>query len=274
MNKSVYIFALLSTFILFLNSCGQTKKIIKGNYVFQYADRQKQRITLADSIKDRFYVYQIENTTKSKIEEKTDYLIIKNTSEIINNSNRVDSIFIKPPKADKIFINGSIYSTENSKEIPDKYKKPFKYNDIRFAIQTLSIPLKFRNSLDDGTKYPAQVETGINIGFAPVMKYNLNIYNSINKMMGKPLNQYSINCGLILNIGATDLKTASNAPGLISDRKSPMFTYGTFLMFGVNNINFGYAIGWDKIIGEGHANWVYQNKTWHGLIIALDIIKP
>ncbi|HEV7382048.1 MAG TPA: hypothetical protein VGN64_19765, partial [Dyadobacter sp.] len=126
----------------------------------------------------------------------------------------------------------------------------------------------------DAVKYPNVVETGVNIGFAPVAKWSFNVFDPLKKTMGKTLNQYSVNPGLMFNIGATDLKAASNAPGLGIDRKSATFTYGFFLMFGVNNINFGYAVGWDNIPGTGKRNWIYQGKHWHGLVIALDIIKP
>jgi hypothetical protein len=261
-----------SIICFFLSSCGEMKRISKGNYVYHYVDNQATRIK-NPAADDSLYIYKLETAIKTKIEDKTDYLILKNKNAF-KSLQPVDSISINPPVPAKVQMNGSYYSTESDRQEFEKYQKSFHYTDLKFAIQTLSIPLKFRKALDDGTKYPQQVETGVNIGFAPVIKYNFNVYNPTKKVMGKSLNQYSINTGLILNIGATDLKSASNAPGLKSDRKSPTFTYGTFLMFGINNINFGYAIGWDKIMGEGHSNWVYQDKLWHGIIIALDIIKP
>ncbi|MNY23850.1 hypothetical protein D3C86_1575330 [compost metagenome] len=117
------------------------------------------------------------------------------------------------------------------------------------------------------------METGVNIGFAPVLKWNLNIFNPIKKTMGKTLNSYSINTGLLLNLGATDLSNTGNAPGLETNRKSATFSYGGFVLFGINNINFGYALGWDKVLGSGGSYWIYQNKPWQGIVISLDIIK-
>lgn len=256
-----------------LYSCSEQKRLSTGNYYFKYVDNQKVRATSDPSASDKYYAYKLIEAVKSKIEDKTDFLILKNKAAL-DSLRPIDSVNAEPPVAEKIATSGTYYSTETGVEQFEHYKHSFRYTDWKFAIQTLSIPLKFRKALDDGTKYPAQVETGINVGFAPVIKYNLNVFNPMRKVMGKTLNQYSLNTGLILNIGATDLKASGNAPGLKSDRKAPTFTYGAFLMFGVNNINFGYAVGWDKIIGEGHANWVYQNKLWHGVIIALDIIKP
>lgn len=272
--KALSTILFLGIFSFIFSSCGEMKGICKRNYVFHYIDNQSARND--DSVStpyDSLYVYKLKSRIKSKIEDKTDYLIIKNNASL-KQLRPTDSLSIAPPISKKVQMNGSYYSTEPDTKEFEKYQKSFLYTDIKFALQTLSIPLKFRKALDDGTKFPQQVETGISIGFAPVIKYNLNVYNPTKKIMGKLLNQYSINTGLMVNIGATDLKSASNAPGLKSDRKSPTFSYGTFLMFGVNNINFGYAIGWDRIIGEGRANWVYQGKLWHGVVVALDIIKP
>ena len=258
---------------IIFSSCSEMKHVSKGNFIYRYVDNQKIRNNSNSDAKDSLYIYKLDDKLKTNIEDKTDYLILKN-KDALNLLKPFDSVPIVPPIPAKVQMNNSYYSTETDRIEFEKYQKSFIYTDYKFAIQTLTIPLKFRNALDDGTNFPQQVETGVNIGFAPVIKYNFNIYNPTKKIMGKTLNQYSINTGLILNIGATDLKQASNAPGLISDRRAPTFTYGTFLMFGVNNINFGYAIGWDKIIGEGRSNWVYQDKLWHGVIIALDIIKP
>lgn len=273
MNKLLYIVSCLFLCVL-LSSCGETKKIMRHNYTFRYKDNQALRARKPGdtTLRDRYYVYKLTQPIRSKVEEKTDYLIIKDDSSLIAGT-PVDSLLVSPRQS-KIAMKGIAYTTELSEPELVKYYKCFLYKDWKFALQTMTIPLKFRRALDDGTKYPKQVETGVNMGFAPVIKYTLNVYRPVEKMMGRSLNQYSLNVGAILNVGATDLKPTSNAPGLISERKAPVFTYGTFLLLGVNNINFGYAVGWDAIIGEGRSNWVYQNKLWHGVIIALDIVKP
>jgi len=74
-------------------------------------------------------------------------------------------------------------------------------------------------------------------------------------------------------MGATDLKIKTNAPGLLSDRKSPAFTYGCMVLIGLNSIGIGYAFGFDNIIGSGSKNWVYQNRIWHGITVSVDLIK-
>jgi hypothetical protein len=255
-----------------LSSCGESKRIFTGNYAFKYVDNQFRRLK-NPKLNDKFYIYKFKRPVKSRIDEKPEYLVIKKPDSLLKSSVLIDSISVTKPKPEKIQMNGVIYSTETSVKSLEDYQKSFFYSNWNFALQPLTIPLKFRKALDDGTMYPNQVECGINIGFAPVMKYNINVFNPSIKILGKSLNQYSVNTGLIFNIGATDLSTTTTAPGLKSNRKAPMFTYGTFIMIGINNINIGYAIGKDKVIGEGHSYWVYQNKIWSGIIIALNIIN-
>lgn len=255
-------------------ACSETKRLHRGNIIYTYADNQPARARAAMSgnagPNDSIIAMKLTAPVRAKIEDKTDYYLVKLKRENISYS-IVDSKELTTPDADKLKLYGNkLYFSEK-----DYFYNPkgLTFSECRFGLQTLSIPIKIRPGLRNDTLYPGQVETGVNIGFAPVLKYIYNIYNPSKKFMGKSLTQLSISTGPLLGLGATDLKKTGNAPGLLSDRKSALFSYGTFLMFGVNSINFGYAIGGDLILGEGHHYWVYQGKVWHGVIVALDIIK-
>lgn len=268
-----------------LSGCGETKRIFKGNYAFKYVDNQDVRTDSAHSEwTDSLNIYQFKNPIKSKIEDNKDYLIIKAPESLVKPSKlksipmfsaTIDNLI----QAEKINMKGVIYSTENDikglcQYEDQKYKGSFWYSTTSFALQALTVPLKFRKALDDGTKYPAQVETSINFGFAPTLKYTVYRFNPTRTIMGQSLNQFSINAGGLLNLGSTDLDTTITAPGLKSNRKAALLSYGGFIMLGLNNFNLGIAIGADLVLGKGHSNWVYQNKMWKGFILALDIFKP
>lgn len=271
-NNINIIFLFLLAMICF--SCAPKKRILKNNHLFKYVDNQSIRDdSNTKNKKDEFVVYQVEQGFKSEIEDKTTHLIVKNVDKL-KEEHIIRRVEVFPPMDSKIALNGSVYTFEDSRPDLNCYQNDFWYRDTKIALQTLSIPIKFRKEVEDGSLIPNQVETGVNVGLAPVVKFNFNRFNPKKKLMGKSTNQFSINTGLLLNLGATDLKAASSAPDITIDRKAATFTYGTFLMFGVNNFNIGYAVGWDNALGNGGSNWVYQNKAWHGLVIALDIIKP
>ncbi|CAM3821451.1 hypothetical protein MUGA111182_11540 [Mucilaginibacter galii] len=265
-------FLLILAVVSTLFGCGQIKHIQKGSRVYHYVDNKDARDTDVTAY-DKLEVYRLRSVISSEIEDKTDYQIVKN--DTLLKSLKPDTIIIvKPPIAAKVDLGGVFYTNESKIKTGIKsYNDSFIYGDTKFGLQALTIPLKFRGSVGDGVLNPATVETGINIGFAPGVKFTRNVFNPASKIMGKNLNQYSITTGLLLNLGATDLKKVSNAPGILSDRKGVTLTYGTYVMFGINNINFGYAVGFDKLTGNKDAQWVYNGKLWHGVIVSLDVLK-
>jgi hypothetical protein len=266
--KYKYLFVLMIGGLFFC-SCGETKRITAGNNLFRYQDNSEARAN-GHSDSDKLYVYHLSRPLHSKIDDKSTYQVVKTKSL----PKPTDSISIRNALPDKINLNGVVYTPENDMDTVSKYRRSFTYWDTKFGLQALSIPLKFRSKIGDGSKYPAQVETGVNIGFAPTIKLDYNVFNPVRKIMGKPTNTYSVNTGFLLNLGGTALKASTNAPGLAVDHTAATFTYGAFLLFGVNNINFGYAVGVDNVMGQGSSNWVYQHKVWQGIVVAIDIIKP
>ncbi|WP_424292684.1 hypothetical protein [Daejeonella sp.] len=46
-------------------------------------------------------------------------------------------------------------------------------------------------------------------------------------------------------------------------------TSGGALVVGVNKMSLGYALGTDKVVGEGKSCWVYQEKIWHGILFSV-----
>jgi hypothetical protein len=52
-----------------------------------------------------------------------------------------------------------------------------------------------------------------------------------------------------------------------------MISIGEAIVFGFNNINLGYAFGWDNATGPSASSWIYKGKMWHGIILSLDLIK-
>lgn len=160
----------------------------------------------------------------------------------------------------------------NLKDNKMKEKRNFKFIEQKFGIQGMAIPLKFRGKIDHPS-LPATVENNFNIGLALAHKTTLNVYRGSKNFLGKTTTQWSFTPGAGFGFGSTTLDPASTAPGISAKRNAGMFSLGLFAMLGINNINFGYAIGWDYAMGEGRKEWVYGGKMWQGITIALDIVK-
>jgi hypothetical protein len=99
------------------------------------------------------------------------------------------------------------------------------------------------------------------------------VYRTTRNNLGKNTTQYAIAVGPHFGLGAVDLNNKSNASGLPSNRKRPIFTYGGYFLVGINNLNAGIAVGWDNVLGTGKKNWVYQGEMWTGIMGSPNIIK-
>ena len=259
------ILLLIVTFIF--SSCSTAKLITKNNTFF-YLNEDTNRIEGST-----YSIKRIEHDSnfKASITEKSDYIIITPNKKDLK-ENYCDTT-IKGKDIDARLDLIKKYYYPELLLIEDTRKSSFKYYDIKFGLQALTIPLKFRNSVGNDTINPPIVETGINIGFAPGWKFTKNIYKPSKNYLGKNTTQIAIAIGPHFGLGTADLKKSSNSPGLLSDRKSPTFTWGGYFLFGFNNINLGLAFGTDYVLGTGRSNWVYQGKIWTGIMLSLDILK-
>lgn len=264
-----YFYVLLVLMGMLAAGCGETKRLTQSNYYFKYIDNSVSRTRPGRGQKDRLEVYQNDSALHSKIDDKVTYQVIK--TKALSRLRLIDTIPYDTTYADKIKLNGVLYTNESDLPGAEKYQRGLRYWDTKFTVAPLTVPLKFRGKIGDGSVYPAQLETGVNIGIAPAIKKTYNVFNPQTKVFGNSLNQYSFSLGPMINMGGTDLKAASNAPGLKLDRKAATLSYGLAFVFGVNKISLGYAIGKDKVLGEGKSYWVYQDKIWHGILFSVSL---
>ncbi|UKB79567.1 hypothetical protein [Chryseobacterium sp. MEBOG07] len=254
---------------LLVSSCNAKKTVFAGQKVYKYVNRQGQ-----EDGKDQIIEYTVTKKFATVLNDRTTrFEIPENIKENISQTDIVD---VEPENV--VLYKGMeniYYTSEVRKFANNKYfeQKPFHFYYSKFSLTALTVPLKFRKGIGDELLNPPNVETGFNVNFAPAYRLNYSSFNPSKKFLGSNITNYSITFGGIFGIGGVDLKTKSNAPGLISDRKSAAFTYGGTVIFGLNSIGLGYAFGFDNVLGTGRKYWVYQNKIWHGIIVSVDLIK-
>jgi hypothetical protein len=151
------------------------------------------------------------------------------------------------------------------------------YFDSKPVLQTLSTPIKIRPKLSEPElkdSFPSQVSTSVNLGMAFGWKMSLNFYKPKPNVFGLKVTTVSLTPGAFYGLGATGLTKANTRNPVIDIERSVLsHTLGGFAMLGFNNINIGYSIGWDFVTGPNKSAWLYQGKVWHGVAIALDLIK-
>jgi len=151
-------------------------------------------------------------------------------------------------------------------------QKHFVYADAKPIIQGLTIPLKIRPSIPE-FNLPDQAENNYNAALALGYKGSINFFRFEKDEFGKYQQQISFTVGAFLGIGVTSLTTSNTNPIIDKPRNVPYRSVGTFITLGFNNINFGYALGWDATVNTGGIGWAYQLRPWHGVMIGIEIIK-
>lgn len=178
----------------------------------------------------------------------------------------------------KYYFSETTFPKENDPNSNQAFTVPpsLKYSENRLVLQALSIPIKIRPKIKSDRykdSLPTQAETGFNAGIAGGIKRTWNIFKPDLNLFGQNTIKLSAATGLLFNVGATDVKKSTTNYTIVVDRKEPFYSYGWFFLFGFNNINIGYSIGNDHLFSKNSKNWVYQGKTWHGITLALDILK-
>ncbi|MBO2008342.1 hypothetical protein [Hymenobacter negativus] len=280
-------FLIFGALCCFLSSCVNTKYIYRSNRLyslnvtFPAGAPPPPPAGTVPTLSQNLVTYSPAAGFKASITEKADGLIItpQGAAPSVGSTTAIPTYSIQGFKAENL---GKIYFPETTLDVSatgiPSYTK-LKYFDSKPVLQALSVPLRIRPKLNSSAladSFPQQAETSVNVGIAAGWKFTHNVYSATQGLFGQTTNHYSLSPGYFIGLGATDLKkTNTRGPKIPFERKAAMFTNGFYLMLGINTINIGGAIGWDHVLGsyDERQSWVYQNKTWYGLIVALDILK-
>jgi hypothetical protein len=267
------------------------KRIVKKNYLYIYSDGG------LNGGESNLYIVRPQQNFWATIREENSYITVKQDPKVRKiNPVKWDTLFyakIPNPSgnqttmAETYFFPETFFSkiecgsfkryntTHDSSGFNSSvcdFKKSLRYHDRKIVFQTLTIPLKFRKAIDT---FPYQTESGVNLGFGVGYKAAMNWYKQDKGVLGQRTNQLSFTPGVFFGAGVVDIKAKSNAPATFKDRKDPFISYGGFFMIGINNINLGVALGRDVALKDGgkSGGWAFNNQTWKGLIVALDVLK-
>ena len=141
------------------------------------------------------------------------------------------------------------------------------------VLQALTIPLKVRFATGST---PYEAEGSINFGVAAGWKFTHHVYQNFyhrksGLFVNSEDNHYSVTPGVFIGPGIVEL-TPQNST-VAEDNTVLSFTYGAMLVFGINRLNIGVALGIDNAIGNSDKSWIYQGKPWLGATISFDFIQ-
>lgn len=77
--------------------------------------------------------------------------------------------------------------------------------------------------------------------------------------------------GTFGGLGATAMNPWTTNNQITDEYEGVVLTRGIAFMAGLNNLTFGFGIGWDYLTDRDKDVWIYQNKPWLGVTLGLNI---
>jgi hypothetical protein len=151
--------------------------------------------------------------------------------------------------------------------------RKLRYIETSPVLQALTIPLKVRFGQGN---VPYEAEPSINFGVAFGWKFTHYVYQNYyheksRLFLNRSYNHYSLTPGIFVGPGVVELTNKNS--NVADDRNVLSFSYGAMLVFGINRLNIGVALGFDNAVANNDKDWIYQSKAWLGATITLDLIQ-
>tara|TARA_R110000744_G_scaffold379985_2_gene499373 strand:+ start:678 stop:1574 length:897 start_codon:yes stop_codon:yes gene_type:complete len=154
------------------------------------------------------------------------------------------------------------------------YTVPIIYSDNKPVLQTLTIPFKFRGSVKD---ISSTITTGFNAGIAYGYQWNIvtvaPIYNTVNgSMQGYDKQTKSFALAPFAGLTSISLEEDNTNKTIENSKTVIGLSLGGVGVLTYNRFNIGLALGIDYGL-EDSKEWIYQGRSWTGLVLGLDLIK-
>ncbi|HZY80397.1 MAG TPA: hypothetical protein VFE50_12805 [Cyclobacteriaceae bacterium] len=139
-----------------------------------------------------------------------------------------------------------------------------------FDVDVIAIPFKVRPA---SVNLPKQLTTDFNGNI--FVGYRIDRFRLVHKHTPVGWKRFYKHRGIGIG-GFGGLGTAAITPWTTNNQMSDEYTgfvlsRGVALIFGINNLTVGTAIGWDHLTDRDKHIWIYQNKPWFGLTIGLNL---
>jgi hypothetical protein len=173
-------------------------------------------------------------------------------------------------------VNAPLFDSTRFIELafPAKTAKPVRGRNLflanSFDLDVLTILFKYRPSVKG---FPNQFTTQLN--GAAYIGYRTDAfkirYSKRPLYYKRHIEHYGYSFGGFLGIGATAMNPWVTQGNISDEYDGFVITKGLALNVAVNAFTFGLAVGWDHLADSNRKFWIYQEKTWLGLTLGLNL---
>lgn len=157
------------------------------------------------------------------------------------------------------------------------------YSQVSPVFQTMTMPFKFRPSVND--TIPRSITTNVNVGFGFGFKrtnythqyhYYKQDLKSKEQFLSSKQKAISFSAGGTVGLSVISLENGKTVTRQVTiDHSETAVSSGLFGVLGVGKFSVGLAFGGDFPIGQDGNKWIYSGnkKWWTGFIVALEFVK-
>lgn len=140
-----------------------------------------------------------------------------------------------------------------------------------FDVDFLTIPFKYRPPAQGFPRqFTTQLNGGLFLGYRSdiyVLHYNRNLLGIANRRT----HHIGFSVGGFTGLGSTSMNPWVTGDRITSEYEGVAWSKGAAAIVGLNNFTAGIAVGWDHLVDKNKSVWIYQGKSWIGLVFGLNL---
>lgn len=140
-----------------------------------------------------------------------------------------------------------------------------------FDVDVLAIPVKFRASQ---SAIPTQLTSEIN-GALYVGKrkdyFQISYHKTPTNRFKRTLDHYGFSVGGFVGLGNSLVNSDLSQGKIVNEYQGITFSKGIAGIIAINNFTLGVAYGFDQLLDSNASNWIYNQKSWVGLALGLNL---
>lgn len=145
----------------------------------------------------------------------------------------------------------------------------FKTREIDFDL--IAIPFKYRFPVASQAQ---QLSTNLNASFYTGYRtdfYSLKYRNNKFGQLERVTRHYGISVGGFSGFGSSPITPWFTNDMITEEYDGWVWSNGFAVSLGIDYLNIGFAVGWDRLLDSNSSSWIYHRKPWLGLVIGINI---
>ncbi|KAA5532165.1 hypothetical protein F0919_15300 [Taibaiella lutea] len=154
---------------------------------------------------------------------------------------------------------------------PHNIKKEPVFTKGSFDIDFLTIPIKYRFPSDGFVRQlNANLNGGLYLGYRKdfyILRYNVSPIG----VSTRSTTHLGFSAGGYIGFGNTFISQYVTRGSVQSEYDGLVFNRGFAAIVALNRFTAGLAIGWDRLLDRNNEYWIYNNKSWVGIVLGLNL---